>query len=204
MARLAPAARRLLAALLLPLALAACGAEPVWAPAPEVQRAAYTHPGPKTLTLFTVINNRSNEGAHTGLMVSADQRAIFDPAGTFKSPALPERNDVHYGMTPRAEEIYIDYHARQTHHVVKQEVQVTPEQAAIALRLIEENGAAPKAYCASATSGILKQIPGFESINSTFFPRNLMRQFADVPGVVTTRIYDDSEDNRGALRYVPG
>ena len=52
--------RALLLALLLPLA--ACGAKSVYAPEAEVQRAIYRAEGPPSITLFTMINNRSGEG----------------------------------------------------------------------------------------------------------------------------------------------
>jgi hypothetical protein len=99
-----------------PLALGACAAEPVWAPDDLVQRNIYRHPGPNMLTLFTVLNVGSDNGAHSGLMVSGSQRVIFDPAGTFKHPTIPERNDVIFGATPGLVDLYIDYHTRETYY----------------------------------------------------------------------------------------
>lgn len=191
---------------LLPIALlmiAGCTAEPTWAPEDQVQRALYTHGGAPTLTLITVIRNRDNQGAHSGLLVNGSHRAIFDPAGSFHHPQLPERNDVHYGITPKALDFYIDYHARQTFRVVTQEVDVSPEQAALALKLIQEYGAVPKAACTSSITRILRQIPGFESIPSSLFPNAAMRSFAKIPGVRTNTIYDDSPDRRGDTIAAP-
>ncbi|MEY3307162.1 MAG: hypothetical protein RLZZ413_1200, partial [Pseudomonadota bacterium] len=56
---------RILLGLALVLSLAACGAEPEWATDAEVSRAVYVHDSPASITLFTVLNNRSNEGAHS-------------------------------------------------------------------------------------------------------------------------------------------
>ena len=103
-----------------PLAVAGCASEPVWAPQSDVARAAYRHPGPPALTLFTTRNVGSGNGAHTGLMVNASQRVLFDPAGTFGAPSLPERNDVIFGVTPRVVEYYTGYHARTSYYVVEQ------------------------------------------------------------------------------------
>ena len=47
--------RRIALVLLMPLFLAACGAESTWAPDDAVQRALYRHDGPPTITLFTVM-----------------------------------------------------------------------------------------------------------------------------------------------------
>ncbi|MEX0339313.1 MAG: hypothetical protein AB3N11_09770, partial [Arenibacterium sp.] len=82
-----------------------------------------------------------------------------------------------------------------TFHVVSQTVRVTPEQAEVAYRLALSNGPVPGAFCANATSGILRQVPGFESIRSTFYPNNLQKQFAKLPGVMTDKYYEgDSAD----------
>ena len=94
---------RLLAALSLIVALAGCGgADNIWASDQTVADAVYRHDGPPTLTLFTVISKASGSGAHSALMVNGSQRLIFDPAGTFHHPNLPERHDVIYGMTDPA------------------------------------------------------------------------------------------------------
>jgi hypothetical protein len=34
-------------------------------------------------------------------------------------------------------------------------------------------------------------VPGFEGIGVTWYPVNLMEQFAEIPGVRTRKIYDD-------------
>jgi hypothetical protein len=171
--------------------LAGCTAEPIWAPEEQVQRAAYVHPGPKTITLVTVINNRSQSGAHSGLMINGSQRVIFDPAGTFRHPSIPERNDVQLGIRPPILNLYIDYHARDTFHVVLQEIEVTPEVAERALQTVQNYGAVPKAMCSNAISRVLAQIPGFESVGHSFFPAKTMNKFAELPNVKTSRVFDD-------------
>jgi hypothetical protein len=194
--------RHLLAIWLLPFVLAACGgpAEPVWAPNDAVQKAVYRHDGPPKITLFTVINVQSGSGGHTGLMINGDQRLLFDPAGTFKLPFAPERNDVHFGFTEDVLKVYIDYHARQTWNVRSQELEVTPEQARMLTRLIQEYGAVPKAQCTLSITRILKQVPGFESIKVTYFPNALAEKIEQFPGVRTRLITDDDADtNHGVL-----
>ena len=103
-------------------------------------------------------------------MINASQRVIFDPAGSFKADVVPEYNDVLYGITPAVFEAYRGSHARETFHVVTQEVTLTAAQAERAFQLATSNGRVPGAYCANATSGIMAQIPGFEAIDRTFFP----------------------------------
>ncbi len=175
--------RKFLLILLLPFVLAACGAEPKWADDNAVQQVVYRHSGPPAITFFTIVNARNEAGAHLGMMVSGSQRVLFDPAGSWWNPAIPERNDVHYGMTPRFVANYVDYHTRPNFYTIVQTINVSPEVAEKALRLVQENGAVPKAYCTQSITGILMQLDGFESIKRTFFPKNAMKQISTLPGV---------------------
>ncbi|MFO1175613.1 MAG: hypothetical protein U1E48_10485 [Paracoccaceae bacterium] len=190
--------RRLLIVLVLPLFLANC-AEHVWAPDEAVQRARYHSSDPPSITLFTVVRKRGNEGAHSGLMINGSQRIIYDPAGTWTNPAAPEREDVHFGMTPTMVRYYIDYHARSTYDVYEQTVPVSPEVAEMAIRKAETNGASMKALCGNSVSEVLKGLPGFDSVRSSFFPGRLMREFATLPGVETAHYTDNDSDNNKVL-----
>lgn len=184
----------------LPLALAACGAQSVWAPDDVVARAAYRDPGPPALWLYTVRNNGSNAGAHTSLLVNASQRVIFDPAGNFGHPSIPERNDVIFGMTPQIEQFYTSFHARQSYHVIKQKVHVSPAVAASALAICMGYGAVARGSCTRATSEILRQLPGFGSIRVSWFPERLMTQVQALPGVETEFVYEDDDDDKEIAR----
>lgn len=183
------------------LALAGCAttAEPVWAPEAEVQRRAYVHEGPAAVTLYTVINNHTGESGHTAVMVNGYQRIMWDPAGTWWNPASPERNDVHYGISPRMEEIYVDYHARVSWRVVIQEVPVSRATANGLIAAFEGNGAAGKATCALVTSRILSGFPEFAHVRSTWSPKKLMGYFDAVPGMAKSVVYDDDDDNNQPL-----
>lgn len=210
--------RALAAALCLPL-LAACAVEEVGAPPGAVAAAAHVAPGPPTLTLVTVLNNRTDRGAHTALAINGSQRVVFDPAGTFNdlvnNPAnraggqarvMVERGDVLYGMRPDYYDAYIDYHTRETFRTVEQTVVVSPETAEAALALARANGPASKATCALATSRILSQVPGFEGFPVGWYPRAAMEAFAARPGVRTVVHRDDDPDANAAKRAaaVPG
>lgn len=192
---------RSIPALLLALALMGCStAEPIWAPDAEVQRAYTAGTSPSSVTLYTVINNRSGQGGHTALLINGSQQVIWDPAGTWWNPASPERNDVHYGVSPRMEEIYVDYHARVTWRVVIQEVPVTREQADQLIAAVQAHGAVPKAQCSAATTKILAANSAFAPyISSTWYPKRLMEQFDAVPGMTKSVVYDDDDDNNQPL-----
>lgn len=190
----------------LPLALAACTGPSVVARPEDIARVMYRHPGPTALTLYTVKNVGTENGAHTGLLISASQRVVFDPAGSFGHPSIPETNDVLFGITPRVEQAYISYHSRASYYTVSQSVQVSAQVAEQALRLAMGYGAVAKANCSRATVDILSQLAGFESLHFTLFPDNLERQFAQIPGVVTQEYRETDSDDNSALRgtYVPG
>lgn len=189
--------RRHAALLLFPLLLTACGgpAEPLWAPDEAVRKYAYRHDGPSELRLYTVVSTRNGSGAHSGLLITTPrERVLFDPAGTFKLPFTPERNDVHYGMNENAVKVYIDYHARETFDVIEQRIAVSPEQAAMVARLAKDYGAVPKAQCSLSITRILQQVPGFGSIPVGYFPKRVSAWFETLPGVTTRRISDDDAD----------
>ena len=190
------------AALLALAALTACGpAEPRWADEDLVQRSIYRPGGPPALTLYTVVSTETGRGAHSSLLVNADQQVLFDPAGTFVHPLIPERNDVIIGVDPVVLDYYTDYHARRTFDVVAHRIEVTPEVAALAMQLVTTHGAVRKAECARQLSAILQQLPGFQSIDRTWYPRSLQEDFAALPGVETWTISDpdDPDDNTGVL-----
>jgi hypothetical protein len=153
-----------------------------------VNAATYRSGGPASLTLFTVKNTGSGNGAHSSLLIDGSQRVLFDPAGSFRASATPERNDVLFGFSPAAEQAYISFHARAAYFVVIQTVSVPPEVAEQALQLALANGAVAKANCTRATSAIVRQLPGFDDIGGTWFPNNLSDSFGQLPGVQTSEV----------------
>ena len=108
---------------------------------------------------------------------------MFDPAGSFKVPFVPERNDVLFGMTDRALAAYVDYHARPAWKVRTQELDVSEEQAATLLAAVKAYGAVPKAQCSLAITRILSDVPGFGSISVGYFPNALADDFGALSGV---------------------
>jgi len=183
-------------ALALSAALLAACAEKGKESLPEaITAASFAYTGQPKITLITMINNRTGSGGHTALLVQGTQSVIFDPAGSFQHEKIPERGDVLYGMSPKWIQIYKSAHARTNYHVVSQEFDVTPAQAARAMQLIEAKGPVASAFCANATSGVLRQVPGFETIKQGFYPLKLMEQVAQLPGVHTDKYYEDDEGN---------
>ncbi|WP_342078027.1 hypothetical protein [Yoonia sp. SS1-5] len=187
----------------LPLALSACTAQEVWAPDDVVARAIYRGTGPKSLTLYTMRNVGSDNGAHTALMIDASQRVMWDPAGSWVQSRMPERNDVLFGVTPELERYYVSFHARVTYYVVGQRIEVSPEVAEMALNLSMKAGPVAQANCTRTTSRILRALPGFQSLPQTWFPGTLSDAFGELPGV-TTREYreTDADDKRIAAREI--
>jgi hypothetical protein len=191
---------RLLSGLVVALGLAACGAEPKWAPQAEVDAVRFVSEEPPSITLYTVVNTRTGSGAHSAILVNASERVIFDPAGTWYHPRLPEQNDVHFGMTDKAVAFYLDYHTRITYNTIEQKIYVSPQVAELVLAKVKAYGAVPKAMCTQANSSILRGVPGFEGLPQTFYPKKLSEAFGRLPGV-TTRVItdDDADDNHGVL-----
>jgi hypothetical protein len=182
--------------------LAACGAQHTQnSPAEVIAQARYVHDGPPALTLFTMVNNRTGAGGHSSLMINASQRVIFDPAGSVRHDTMPERDDVLFGVTPALADFYTRAHARKSYHVVVQRVEVPAAVAERALQLALANGSVGQAQCARSISAILRQLPGFETVKSTWFPVKLSESFGEISGVTTDRLYEyDDDDKSVALR----
>lgn len=192
--------RRSFLALALPAALAACGADNKWADDAVLRSSRFVSPEPPSITLFTVIGIPRGEGAHSALMINGSQRVIFDPAGSWQHPQIPERHDVLYGITDNFKRFYIDYHARETYWVAEDSVAVTREVADMAIRAAEGNGAANKSFCAQATGSVLRQVPGFQGAPGTFSPLKLRAWFLTLPGVTSHRWQDgDPANNHDVL-----
>lgn len=175
--------------------LSACANQSVWAPDEVVQKAHYTSSEPAYLVLKTIINNSSGSGGHSALTINASQTVMYDPAGRWSHSLAPERNDMVFGISPKVEENYDLWHARDTHHVVNQKIYVSESVAEKALRLTMAAGSSLDAQCALNISGLLMQLEGFSSLKSTYFPANLKKQFANLPGVQTTRVFKKNDKN---------
>ena len=188
------------AALLTGLSLAGCTTPSAHAPnatPQEVAAAAYRHDGPPAITLYTMINNNSEAGAHSSIMINApSQRVIFDPAGSVRAKYLVESDDVLYGITPRIEDFYERAHARETYRVRIQRIEVPADVAERALQIVENYGAVAQTQCTVATSGVLSQLRGFEQINRTWFPKNLAEQLAEMPGVTERVVRENDADDK--------
>lgn len=192
--------RRFFIAAALPATLAACGADNIWADDEAVRAARFVSNEPPSITLFTVIGIPRGEGGHSALMINGSQRVIYDPAGTWNHPSIPERRDVLYGITDNFKNFYIDYHARETYWVAEERVPVSREVADLAIRRAEANGAASKSFCAVETGTVLRGVPGFESAPTGFSPIKLRNWFMTLPGVVSKRHMDgDPANNHNVL-----
>lgn len=182
------------------LILAACGADHKFADDASVERARFISGKPPSITLYTVVNNRTNQGGHSSLMIDGYERVIYDPAGTWYHPTVPERNDLHYGMNDRMVTYYLDYHARETFRVIEQNLPVSQQTIDLLMARVIAEGSASKAMCSITLSGILRDIPGFESIGLTWFPTKLAKEFGRLPGVTERIIYDgDPDENSDVL-----
>lgn len=186
---------RVLASLIVVAFLAACSTAPAGPQASDqtIAATAFRAQGPATLTLITMMNNNSQSGAHTALMINGSQRVIFDPAGSFRNDKVPRRDDVLYGIRPAVLAAYKGAHARAAFHIVLQTVEVSPQVAEQAIRLAMARGRVASTQCAASTIGLLQQLDGFSGISTTLFPKRLMENFATLPGVQTEKYFEDDE-----------
>ena len=181
-------ALRILASLALIFTLASCVGEEVWAPDDAISQATYIPGGAPTVTLITSINTRNNSGAHSSLLIDGATRLLFDPAGSWHNPGIPERNDVLHGMAPPYMDLYLAFQSDGVFEVNMQTVAVSPEVAAQLQQAVSSYGAVAPAYCSRSITEILSQTPGFETITPQFFPLRTMEQFGQLAGVTETYV----------------
>lgn len=173
--------------------LGACTKPVVWASDAEVSAARYRHSGPAEIMLFNVISHETGKGEHSALMISASERVLFDPAGSWAHREAPERHDLHHGFNDRMLFMYTFYHARRTHYVQTHRLRVSPEVAEAILTRARVAGPVPDSYCARSIATLLRGVEGFESLPVTWLPNSLSAAFAQLPGVVEEQFHSDRE-----------
>jgi len=179
--------RRAFLVLTAALALAACETYRPASPE-EIERARYVSDEPPSVTLISMVNNRTGRSAHSALLINGSQQVLYDPAGTFTHPDLPRRDDIHYGMTPRYVDYYERYHARFSHHVEAHEVPVSRAKADQLIANAQAEGKTLKAHCALAVADVLRPVPPFETVPRSYYPEGLRADFAAMPGVRTSYV----------------
>jgi hypothetical protein len=181
-------------------ALSACGADTRTSSPADIAAARFVSDKPPSVTLLTVVGKTSGSGAHAGLLINGSQRVIYDPAGSWTNPRLPQQGDVFFGITDKMVDFYIDYHARETFDVIEQTVPVSQAVADLLISRALAEPAAGKSTCTLKTTGLLRGVPGFDGVSQTWFPLQASKSFAKLPGVTTRRITDDDADkNYGVL-----
>lgn len=181
-------------------ALVAGCAERIWATDEAVRAARFVSDEPPSITLFTVIGIPRGEGGHSALMINGSQRVIYDPAGSWQHPRIPERNDLLFGITDNFKAFYIDYHARENYWVAEDTAFVSREVADHAIQQAQVEGASSKVFCANHTANVLRRVPGFEGAPRSFAPLTLRNWFRTLPGVVSKQHRDgDPANNHDVL-----
>lgn len=156
----------------------------------EIARKTYVSDQPPSITLVSMVNNRSGRSAHSALVIDGSQRVLYDPAGTFQHPDLPRADDIHYGITPRYLDYYERYHARFSHYVHSQKVHVSRETADLVLSRAQAEGKALKMHCSLAIADVLQPVEPFEHVRSSYFPEVLREDFARIAGVENDYVYE--------------
>ena len=163
---------RYTALLLTAIFLTACGygTKDQFASKTHIEKYTYASKEAPSLTLLTMISNKTGAGGHSSLLINGSQTVMYDPAGRWRHSQVPERHDLLYGVNPQVMKFYKSFHARKTHHVVSQKIYVTPEVAEMAIAAARQQGRAKDATCAINTIAILHQLPGFQNLKTTYFP----------------------------------
>ena len=156
-----------------------------------IARAKYVSPDPPSVTLMSMVNEKSGKSEHAGILINGSQQVLYDPAGTFTHPELPRRGDVHYGMTPRYVDYYERYHARFDYFVEAQKVPVSRAAADQLIADAQAEGQQMKMTCSLAAADVLRPVPPFTAVRKSIFPEALRRDFQELPGVEDSYVYEN-------------
>ena len=173
------------------LFITGCASNSGTAPAEDISAAAFSNPAPASVSLITMVNARSEFGEHSALLINGSQQVIYDPAGSFRHPDLPRRNDMVYGITPRYARYYNSYHARFGYYVKVQTLAISRAEADEMITAAQARGHVPKLFCATAISDVLNDFPQFADIPVTFFPGAIMKRVARNEAVDTVIVRED-------------
>ena len=160
------------------------GTAPVFDDDSAVAAATFPYEGTPMLTLFTSFDDGKGYGAHAALLISHEQRVLYDPAGRFLNDAVAEQDDVVYGISPAVLAAYYAHHNDSGFELRIQQLEVSPELASAALAAARSEGRARDGTCALKVGAVLDSLGPFDGM-SALAPRWLSDRFADVPGVVT-------------------
>ena len=187
-------------AFLVLLAVTALAGCEVYQPAsPEAIAASrYVSDEPPSITLMSMVNKQTGRSAHAGLLINGSQQVLYDPAGTFTHPDLPRAGDIHYGMTPRFVDYYERYHARFDYFVEAQKVPISRQTADQIIANAQARGQALKMTCALDVADVLRPVPQFQGVTKGFFPEALRKDFAAMPGVEESYVYDSDVGKNNA------
>lgn len=160
----------------------------------------YAHPGAPSLTVITVYSDgvANDSGAHASLLINGSERALFDPAGSFEAEAIPRYGDVLPGMAPDYLAPYLRFQSSEGYYLVAQTLVVPLAVADAALAGARARGRVSRPRCAREVSSLLATLPGFAAIRPVWFPRDLDRAVAGLPGVARAELRT-SDGEAGAL-----
>lgn len=182
---------RCVAGLLFLAFLGACTGVEEGASVSRIDSARHVSEAAPYVAVVSMVKRSNNRAAHTALFINASQQVIYDPAGSFDHPEMPERGDILYGANDRLLNYYERYHARSRYFVHVQKLPVSGATAEAMLRRAQAQGPSPKLFCTAHTIDVMKDVAGFEGLSRSFFPEDLRRQIAGYPNVRDRYLYEE-------------
>ena len=100
-------------------------------------------------------------------------------------------------MTPRFVDYYERYHARFSHYAQSQKIVISRSTADQIIANAKAEGRTPKLFCSLSTADVLRPVQPFTQVTKSFFPEALRKDFARIPGVENSFVYEsDAGQNK--------
>lgn len=171
-------------ALCLAISLSGCAGTLYSSPPDVAKRDRHSPEAAPEIALVTVMHKPTRFMWHSALLITADERILYESGGYWIDPENRRLGDVHYNMNDAR---LRDYVARRGNpkvwEITLHRVAVPKEVAQEAKHRAETNQLVLGGFCAVGVAELLKGLPGFDHIGPVLLPHDLVPRFAEIPGV---------------------
>lgn len=166
------------------LSLSGCAGMMYSSPPEIAQRDRYSPQAEPEISLLTITHKPTSFMWHSALLITADERILYESGGYWKDPEDRRLADVHYNLT---DERLRDYIARRgdpdVWQITLHRVEVSEDIALEAKRRAQTNQLVLGGFCAMGVAEVLKGLPGFDHLGPVFLPHDLVPVFEEIPDV---------------------
>lgn len=127
----------------------------------------------ESITLIFIFNRCYQAFTHVSAVLNGDSKTIYDPGGSWMKPGpLPERG---FFDDVSIEDVadFINYHIHPNHMLLKYPIHLSKDEMDYIYKFRENAPLEEPGICALRVSALIKEIPRFNNIEISLFPRDI-------------------------------